>query len=54
VYVCRVQAYLLITKSPDGAGRYNTPPSLILAAWQAYKAAQEAMLAAPAAELVQV
>jgi hypothetical protein len=44
----------LITKVPDGGGRYNTPPSLILAAWTAYKAAQEASLAAPATELVQV
>jgi hypothetical protein len=49
-----LQAYLLITKVPDGGGRYNTPPSLILAAWQAYKAAQESSLAAPAPELVQV
>jgi hypothetical protein len=49
-----LQAYLLITKSADGGGRYNTPPSLMLAAWQAYKAAQEASLAAPATELVQV
>lgn len=49
-----LQAYLLITKVPDGGGRYNTPPSLILAAWTAYKAAQEASIAAPASELVQV
>ena len=29
-----MQAYLLMSKSPDGSGRFSTPPSLILAAWQ--------------------
>ena len=51
------QAYLLITKQdqpPEGEPKFNTEPSLILAAWLAYKAAQEALLAAPVPDLVQV
>ncbi|WIA40986.1 hypothetical protein OEZ86_004630 [Tetradesmus obliquus] len=47
------QAYLMICKNPDGASLFTIPPQLILTAWQAFKAAQEAAVAAPPSDLIQ-
>jgi hypothetical protein len=46
------QAYLLVSKSPEPE-RYVTPPSLTLAAWQAFRASQEALLAAASPPITQ-
>jgi hypothetical protein len=48
------QAYLMICKNPDGATLFTIPPQLILTAWQAFKAGQEAAVAAPPSDLIQV
>eukprot|EP00878_Enallax_costatus_P024218 GHUV01025826.1.p1 GENE.GHUV01025826.1~~GHUV01025826.1.p1 ORF type:complete len:216 (+),score=63.77 GHUV01025826.1:270-917(+) len=48
------QAYLLLSKSPDGsAGLHSIPPQLVLTAWQAFRATQEAAVQAPLPELTQ-
>lgn len=48
------QAYMRVTKLPAGAAaQFVTPPPLIHAAWQAYRAAQEALLASTS-EMAQV
>jgi hypothetical protein len=44
----------MICKNPDGATLFNIPPQLILTAWQAFKAAQEAAVAAPPSDIIQV
>jgi hypothetical protein len=35
---CVCLSYLVFTNPADGGGRYDTPPSLMLAAWPAHKA----------------
>ena len=35
---CVCLSYLVFTQPADGGGRYDTPPSLMLAAWPAHKA----------------
>jgi hypothetical protein len=44
----------MICKNPDGATLFTIPPQLILTAWQAFKEAQEAAVAAPPSDLIQV
>jgi hypothetical protein len=44
----------MICKNPDGATLFTIPPQLILTAWQAFKAAQEAAVAAPPSDIIQV
>lgn len=49
------QAYLLLSKSPDGtAGLHSIPPQLLLTAWQAFRATQEATVQAPLPDITQV
>lgn len=48
------QAYLLLSKSPDGAsGHHTIPPQLVLTAWQAFRATQEAAIQAPLPDITQ-
>eukprot|EP00775_Hariotina_reticulata_P014744 gene14744-14913_t len=47
------QAYVLVIKAPEGAGRHVIPPQLILTAWQPYKATNDAAVAAPPTDLLQ-